>query len=236
MPHRHAQLFRRRRSARIGVEPGAFSTGAMMVDDAVVSVPLVTRTLSATGELEGSLRVLGLKRTLDAPIDVVWDACTSWERIERWFAPITGDRQVGGRYQVEGNAGGEVLTCAAPRSLAATWEFGGESSVVAIELTESGQCTVLEFTHTVDAGTDHWREYGPGAVGVGWDMGLLGLARHVEEGYDTPIEVPEWMSSDDAETFVAATSAAWGQAAVAAGDDVAASEAAAARTRTAYTA
>ena len=31
------------------------------------------------------------------------------ERIPRWFLPVSGDLRLGGRYQLEGNAGGEVL-------------------------------------------------------------------------------------------------------------------------------
>ena len=44
----------------------------------------------------------------------MWDAVTSAERIPRWFLPISGDLRLGGRYQLEGNAGGEVLECAPP--------------------------------------------------------------------------------------------------------------------------
>ena len=77
-----------------------------------------TRTLEA-----GQARVVTLSRTYGAPVDDVWDACTSVERIPRWFLPITGDLRVGGRYQLQGNAGGTVERCEAPNSFGATWEF-----------------------------------------------------------------------------------------------------------------
>ena len=88
-----------------------------------------TRTLEA-----GEARVVTLTRTYGAPVDDVWDACTSVERIPRWFLPITGDLRVGGRYQLQGNAGGVVERCDPPRSFAATWEFGGDVSTIEVRL------------------------------------------------------------------------------------------------------
>lgn len=206
-----------------------------MVDSAVDSLPLVTRTLSAVVG-GNNTRTLGLSRVLDAPIDTVWGAF-SFDRIQRWFAPVSGDARLGGRYQVEGNAGGEIVTCDAPTSIAVTWEYGGDISHVRIELSElpSGG-TQFVFEHTADVDPERWAEYGPGAVGVGWDMGLLGLARHVEHGYDTPIETPDWMTSADAKAFAAGSSDLWAEAAIASGDEPEAVRAAAARTTAAYTA
>lgn len=70
---------------------------------------------------------------------------------------------------------------------------------------------------------------------VGWDMGLLGLARHVELGIATPLETPEWSESDEAKAFIAGSSELWAEAAIASGDDPDAAAAAAARTTAAYT-
>ena len=55
----------------------------------------------------------------------LWDALTSKERLPRWFAQVDGDLQLGGRFQVKGNAGGTITACAPPKSFSATWEFGG---------------------------------------------------------------------------------------------------------------
>ncbi|MDI9903119.1 hypothetical protein QM716_25010 [Rhodococcus sp. IEGM 1409] len=87
----------------------------------------------------------------------------------------------------------------------------------------------------VGGGSDRRAEYGPGAVGVGWDMGLLGLARHVELGIATPLETPEWSASDEAKAFIAGSSELLADAAIASGDDPDATRAAAARTTAAYT-
>jgi uncharacterized protein YndB with AHSA1/START domain len=54
----------------------------------------------------GEARVVTISRTYDTDVDDLWDAVTNPQRIPRWFLPITGDLQVGGRYQLEGNASG----------------------------------------------------------------------------------------------------------------------------------
>src|SRR3954447_22911298 len=72
----------------------------------------------------GDGRAVRLQRTYDAPIDEVWDAVTDPARISRWFLPISGDLRVGGRFQLEGNAGGEILVCDRPNRFRATWVYG----------------------------------------------------------------------------------------------------------------
>src|SRR6478735_2676108 len=58
----------------------------------------------------------------------LWNALTDPKRIPRWFLPVSGDLKLGGRYQFEGNAGGTIERCDPPRSVDATWEFGGDVS------------------------------------------------------------------------------------------------------------
>lgn len=114
-----------------------------------------------------------LRRGYDAPIGDVWDAVTQPDRIKRWFMPISGELRVGGSFQLEGNAGGEILTCEPPRLLRVT--FGGPTSVVEVRLTVQGESeTVLEMEHTVPI---EMAQSGAGAlyVGPGWDGALMGL-------------------------------------------------------------
>jgi uncharacterized protein YndB with AHSA1/START domain len=114
-----------------------------------------------------------LRRSYDAPIGHVWDALTQPDRIKRWFMPISGELRVGGSFQLEGNAGGEILTCEPPRLLRVT--FGGPTSIVQVRLTPQGDSdTVLELEHTVPI---EIAQSGAGAlwVGPGWDGALLGL-------------------------------------------------------------
>jgi uncharacterized protein YndB with AHSA1/START domain len=171
----------------------------------------------------GEARTVQLRRTFDAPIDDVWDAFTSPERIGRWFLPISGDYRIGGRYQFEGNAGGEILACDRPHLLKATWVYGevasaADISEVEVRLSPAGdRATLLEFEHTAIVPEDRWAEYGPGAVGVGWDMGLLGLSLHLRGGsIADPIA---WQVSAEGRDFATRSSEAWGAANQAAGAD-----------------
>ena len=84
----------------------------------------VARTVG-TRERDGRpARVVVAARSYDATPDDVWEAITSAERIPRWFLPVTGELRLGGRYQLQGNAGGEITRCEPPRHLAITWEYG----------------------------------------------------------------------------------------------------------------
>lgn len=76
----------------------------------------------------GQGRTVMLRREYDAPVADVWDALTNADRIKRWFLPITGDLRPGGRYQLEGNAGGEILQCEPPHLLTVTWVYGENPS------------------------------------------------------------------------------------------------------------
>src|SRR3954454_23797181 len=110
---------------------------------------LILRSVS-TVDLDGRpARRSVLARTYPTTASDLWDALTNPDRIPRWFLPVSGDLRVGGRYQFEGNAGGEVLGCDPPRSFEVTWEFGGDISWVTIELRgeAGGGETRLELRH-----------------------------------------------------------------------------------------
>jgi uncharacterized protein YndB with AHSA1/START domain len=127
-----------------------------------------------------------LRRNYDAAIEDVWDALTDPDRVKRWFLPVSGDLRVGGAFQLEGNAGGEILKCEPPRLLKVT--FGGPESLVELRLSaDADDSTVLELEHTVPiemAGS------GAGAlfVGPGWDGMLMALALFLQgEVSDDPV-------------------------------------------------
>lgn len=172
----------------------------------------------------GEGRAVRLRRTFDSPIDDVWDAFTDPARIGRWFLPISGDFRLGGRYQFEGNAGGEIVHCERPNRLKVTWVYmdtgnPADVSEVEIRLTDhAGTSTTVELEHTAIVPDDAWAMFGPGAVGVGWDGGMLGLALHLERGggVDDPIA---WQLSDEGRAWSTACSEAWGAANIAAGAD-----------------
>src|SRR6187551_453237 len=143
-------------------------------------------------------RVVVAARTYDTTVDDLWDAVTNKDRIPRWFLPVSGDLRLGGRYQLQGNAGGEITRCEPPRHLALTWEFGGEVSWVTVELTGNAGRTHLELEHIAYVDDARWAQYGPGAVGVGWDMTLMGLDRHLASGAaNDPQAFMAWCGSDE---------------------------------------
>lgn len=114
-----------------------------------------------------------MRRGYEAPIGDVWDAVTQPDRIGRWLMPISGRFRPGGSFQLEGNAGGEILTCEPPRLLTVT--FGAPTSIVQVRLTSQGDSdTMLELEHTVPI---EMAQSGAGAlyVGPGWDGALMGL-------------------------------------------------------------
>lgn len=188
------------------------------------------RTLAA-----GEARVVTIVQSYPSAIEDVWDACTNPERLPRWFLPVTGELEVGGHYQLEGNAGGTVERCDPPHSFAATWEYGGEVSWIEVQLTADGdERTRLRLEHIAHVDDERWTEFGPGAVGVGWDLGLLGLAQYLAAGSTRP--EAEFTATPDGLRFMTESSEAWYAAAVAAGTDPTAARAAANRTTTAYTA
>jgi uncharacterized protein YndB with AHSA1/START domain len=185
----------------------------------------------------GEARVVTIARVYDTSLDDLWDACTNAERIPRWFLPVSGELRVGGRYQLEGNAGGTVERCDPPHGFAATWEFGGDVSWIELRLTaEREERTRLELEHVahVDA---RWEQFGPGAVGIGWELGLIGLALHVA-GDGAAVDSGEfmaWSASEDGKRLIALSSDGWCAAHIASGEDAAVARAAADRTTAAYT-
>jgi uncharacterized protein YndB with AHSA1/START domain len=191
--------------------------------DITREIDAIQREVGARTIRAGAGRVVRLQRDYDAPIEDVWDALTNPERIGRWFLPISGDYRIGGRYQFEGNAGGEILECERPHRLKATWVYGevpGEADVSEVEVRlspmgDGGTRFVLE--HAAVVPEDRWAQFGPGAVGVGWEGGLLGLALHLRGGsVGDPVA---WQLSDEGREFATRGSTAWGEANVAAGAD-----------------
>lgn len=191
-----------------------------------------------TREVNGrTARVVAATRTYETTIDDLWDALTSETRIPRWFLPISGDLRLGGRYQLQGNAGGEITHCEPPRHLGLTWEYGGDVSWVTVRLADAGSsATRLELEHVAHVPDERWEQYGPGAVGVGWDGALMGLANHLATGEAVdPQEAMAWAASEQGKGFYRRSSDDWCRASVAAGTDEEAARAAAARTMAAYT-
>lgn len=179
------------------------------------------------------VRVLVLEKRYDAPRPDVWNAVTTAARISRWLGPVSGDLEPGGRYQVEGNAGGTVLHCEAPERLEVTWEFGGDVTWVLLTLAVDGPGTRLRLEHSAAVDQEKYGEFGPGAVGIGWEMAFGGLSKHLADPGFAPGE-PDW-TDPGYPAFVRESGEGWEAADVAAGADPEQARAAAQRCVAAYT-
>jgi uncharacterized protein YndB with AHSA1/START domain len=169
----------------------------------------------------GEGKTVLIRRTYPSAVEEVWDAITDPERISRWLAPVTGDFRPGGKYQLEGNAGGEILRCEPPRLLTVSWIFGDAqpgSSEVEVRLSAAGEnATVLELEHSAVVDPGFWGQFGPGAVGVGWDLGLLGLRLHLTGGTLSTEDKEVWPTTPAGRQFITLSAEAWGTAHAAAG-------------------
>lgn len=180
-----------------------------------------------------------LSRSFPTTIEDLWDAVTDADRIPRWFAPVSGNLELGGRYQVEGNASGTITDCEPQARFALTWEFAGDVSWVEVRLAEDeagdeAGGARLTLTHTALL-SEHWDTFGPGAVGVGWEMAFLGLALHISDPSWPKPDVEEFAFSDEGRAFIRGSSEGWAQAAIAAGTGPEVANAAAGRTAAFYT-
>ena len=100
-----------------------------------------------------SVRVVSGARTYSAQTEELWDALTNAERIPRWFGPVGGELKLGGRYQLEGNAGGEITRCIPPTAFDLTWEYAENVSWVTVRLESIADGTRLTLEHSEGSGT-----------------------------------------------------------------------------------
>ena len=191
--------------------------------DVANEVSAISRSVGTGTIPAGEGKTVTLRRTYNAPIDDVWNALTTPERIGRWFLPVSGDLRLGGTYQFEGNAGGTIVACDRPNRLLVTWGMGpaddpASASEVEIRLMPvDADTTTLELVHTAIVPDEMWETFGPGAVGVGWEGGALGLALHFTGG--TIGDPAAWPYTDEGRAFYSASSEGWGAANLAAGAD-----------------
>lgn len=160
------ELARGRRDRRIQNET---ETKDRLMIDIANQLKAIHREVGKQTAESGEVVTVLMKRSYDADIEDLWDALTTPERLKRWFMPITGELKAGGTFQLEGNAGGEILECEPPRRLKVT--FGGPTSIVELRLSENGD---LELEHTVPIEMSG-SVAGALFVGPGWDGMFLAL-------------------------------------------------------------
>lgn len=142
--------------------------------DILEHINAVQREVSRTGDTA----IVLMRRSYQAEPEELWDALTDPERMCRWFWPVTGEFKVGGTFQLQDNAGGEILECEPPKRFKVT--FGGPTSLLELRLIPGPKAsTELELEHSV---SELPAPGGAGAlyVGPGWDGGFLSLALYVD--------------------------------------------------------
>jgi uncharacterized protein YndB with AHSA1/START domain len=181
----------------------------------------VRRTVGSKTIDVGEADVITISQVYDTDAADLWDAVTTAERVRRWFLPISGDLEVGGCYQFEGHAGGTILTCDPPKNFTATWESGGNVSWIDVTVSDEGPGRArLTVEHIAEAGDETWLQFGPGAVGIGWDSMLLGLALYVATGASVdPSAGQQWTATDDGQRFLRLSGERWFAADVERGED-----------------
>ncbi len=202
----------------------------------------VERAVSRTERDGLDVRVQSLAQRYPSPLEDVWDAVTSAERIGRWFLPVDGDLALGGRYQLQGNAGGTVLECEPPAAERAhfrvTWEFGGGVSWLTVRLrAENTDSTRLELEHVAPTDSvpeELWNRFGPGATGLGWDAALLGLNLHLTAPDQRPEDPMAWQLGPEGKRFNRLAADRWALAHAANGTDPQVAQAAAAAVYAVY--
>ena len=206
--------------------------------DATQRIHSAQRTVGSRARDGSPARILTISQTYATDVEDLWDACTNPERIPRWFLPVSGELRASGRYQIEGNAGGTIEECEPPRRFVATWEIGGNVTWIELRLTaESSERTRFELDHIAGVDDDTWAQFGPGAVGIGWEMALVGLSTHLGSGEVVdPAAAATWMASDEGRSFIAQSSERWREANIAGGAPEAEASAAAERVSAAYAA
>lgn len=180
----------------------------------------VSRTLEDDPRHEGPYKAVVATELYPSPVADVWEALTDADRLARWFLPVTGSLELGGTYQLEGNAGGEVLECEPQERFLVTWVFADNTSWVEVTLTPDGDRTRLRLAHTCHVENPFWDMFGPGATGVGWESGMIGLSLHLASGEAVDrAAFGEWEASPAARPFMLGSAEAWGAADAVGGED-----------------
>lgn len=198
----------------------------------------VTRE-TATRERDGKPAVAVIaSRRYDTSVADLWDAMTNPARIPSWFAPVSGELKLGGRYQIDGHASGTITRCEPPAALALTWEHAGTTSWVEVRLEAAPRRAgaILRLEHVYHPSDEFEARYGPGAGGVGWELAFAGLDLHLASPSEAPgpAALERWLETADGDALIRGASEGWGAAAIAAGAEERAAREAAQRTAAFY--
>jgi uncharacterized protein YndB with AHSA1/START domain len=136
----------------------------------------------------GRMQVV-FRRSYRKPIEKVWAALTTPERLEDWFGAAAVDLRGGGSFRFNYPNGFStemaISRLEAPRALGWTWHLDGLDTSVLFELTPTKDGCDLILTHSnVDPNGNG------GGIRAGWHAHLEGLADCLD-GKATPWTVKE---------------------------------------------
>ena len=143
--------------------------------------------MSARARADSRPDVLTVRRELDCPPEIVFEAWTDPDALVSWFGGGIGttesaavDLRVGGTYRLTTQTKGRVFAVEGvyrevepPRRLVYTWRWdspeidGGHESLVTVEFRDLDGATEVILTHT-DIGTDRGSRF----YGRGWAASL----------------------------------------------------------------
>ena len=149
------------------------------IQDTLSDAPLGEVTTTAD-----ALQVV-FHRHYKKPIEKVWAAVTTPERLADWLANAEIEMKVGGSIRLTWNGvhqmEGRVVVCDPPRSFAWTWALDDRETVVRFDLKPDGDGCWLTLTHSGLSPKD-----GRGSgVRTGWHAHLEGIPDAME-GRATP--------------------------------------------------
>lgn len=164
------------------------------------------------------VKVLEVSRSFATDKATLWGMLTTPEKLAKCFLPVSGDLKVGGRFQFEGNAGGEILACEPYDKISVTWEMQGQPSWVDLTFESVEGGTSMKLQHIAEVPDEFWVQFGPGAVGIGWELGLAGLTKYIEtDGAFTSADGMGWVMSDEGKQVIAGSNDGWVVASIASG-------------------
>ncbi len=170
------------------------------------------------GEREGQQTYVMISESIyNTDVNDLWDAITNKERLPHWFGQVDGDLRLDGCFQIKNNASGTITQCEYLKGFELTWEYASDVSWVKAKLSIiQPDKTQLYVEHQSSAKGKHFEVYGPGAVGVGWDLWITFLNHHIITAGsvdETALPTPE------GKNFISNSAQSWGEATAKAGYD-----------------
>jgi uncharacterized protein YndB with AHSA1/START domain len=117
-----------------------------------VSPPQLSNAPLGEVTVAGDTLQIVFHRHVRAPVEKVWAALTTPERLADWFANAEIDLRVGGILRLDRNGMNKdemrITICEPPRTFALAWTIGPKESLVRFDLTPEADGCELTLTHS----------------------------------------------------------------------------------------